>query len=406
MASHARDAGLENIVIINTCAVTQKAISRSHAAVRRARRNHPEAQIIVTGCAAQLAPDTFAAMPESNIVLGNHEKMQAASFIPERLFKQPAIQVSDIMQSHNLTLPPPAGHNRINEKSQDRTRAFLQVQNGCNHRCTFCTIPYGRGQSRSVAAGEIVAQVRALVAQGHKEVVLTGVDLSSWGQDLPTAPPLGNLVQRILKLVPELPRLRLSSLDPAHIDESLLTAFAHSRLMPHVHLSIQSGDNLILKRMKRRHNRADILNLCTHLRSIRPDISFGADFIVGFPTESETMFMNSVTLLEEAHIAWTHVFAFSPHKQTPAAHMPQVPTVHIHERVTRLRACAQKQRQAYLKTRQNQHDTALFEKDGLGRLPDFTRVRITHPPDAGQFAQIYINGYDDLHCLGYKSHDR
>jgi len=288
MAGHARDNDLRNAVIINSCAVTNEAVRQSRRAVRRAKKDNPDARIIVTGCAAQLDPAGFADMAEVDHVLGNAEKMVSPSFDIEQLTSGPKVRVNDIMSITETAPQFINGGNRVLEKSQSRTRAFLQVQNGCDHRCTFCIIPFGRGPARSVPAGEVVSHIRGLVREGFKEVVLTGVDLSSWGGDLPGTPPLGDLVRRILKLVPELPRLRLSSIDPAEVDDSLMEALIHNpRMMPYLHLSLQHGDDMILKRMKRRHNRADAITLCETLKAARPGFSFGADIIAGFPTEDD-----------------------------------------------------------------------------------------------------------------------
>ena len=303
---HARDAGLEDAVIINTCAVTNAAVADSRNAVRKAKRNRPNAKIIVTGCAAQINPDEFANMSEVDHVIGNAEKMLATSFDPDTLTAK--IRVNDIMAVKETAPQLISGGNRPLEKSQNRTRAFLQVQNGCDHRCTFCIIPYGRGQARSVPAGEVVAHVKALVTQGYKEVVLTGVDISSWGGDLPGTPPLGDLVRRVLKLVPDLPRLRLSSIDPAEIDDALFEALTtNPRMTPYLHLSLQHGDDMILKRMKRRHTRRNAINLCNQLKTARPDMTFGADIIAGFPTETEAMFDSSKSIIAEIGIPWLHV---------------------------------------------------------------------------------------------------
>ncbi|PPR19488.1 MAG: Threonylcarbamoyladenosine tRNA methylthiotransferase MtaB, partial [Alphaproteobacteria bacterium MarineAlpha10_Bin2] len=314
MRGHADAAALENAVIFNTCAVTAEAERQARQAIRKARREQPHARIIVTGCAAQIDPARYAAMPEVDRVIGNAEKLEARSFLPAN---ETAIAVNDIM-SVRATAP------HLIAGFEGRARAFVQVQNGCDHRCTFCIIPYGRGNNRSVALGDIVAQARALVAGGTSELVLTGVDLSSYGRDLPGAPSLGQAVRRLLAAVPELKRLRLSSLDPAAIDPDLKRLLAEEpRLMPHIHLSVQAGHDMILKRMKRRHDRADILRLAAELRALRPDIALGADLIAGFPTESDEMFAGSLRLVEEAGLTWLHVFPYSPRDGTPAARMLQ-----------------------------------------------------------------------------------
>ncbi|MBC6412237.1 MAG: tRNA (N(6)-L-threonylcarbamoyladenosine(37)-C(2))-methylthiotransferase MtaB, partial [Hyphomonadaceae bacterium] len=345
MAGHARDAGLGAAVIINTCAVTNDAARRSRQAVRRAKKDNPEARVVVTGCAAQINPAAFADMPEVDCVIGNAEKMLPATFDPGTLFSGAPIRVNDIMSVRKTAPQLIPGGNRRLTKSRNRTRAFLQVQNGCDHRCTFCIIPFGRGQARSVPAGEVVAHVRALVRQNYGEVVLTGVDLSSWGADLPGQPSLGDLVRRVLRLVPELKRLRLSSIDPAEIDEALFEALTtQERMMPYLHLSLQSGDNLILKRMKRRHSREDVIALARRLREKRPDITFGADMIAGFPTETGDMFANSLSLISEIGIPWLHVFPYSARAGTPAARMPPVDGTDIRARAKGLRLAGEEVR--------------------------------------------------------------
>ena len=294
-----------------------------------------------------------------------------------------------------------SGGNRKSEKSQSRTRAFLQVQNGCDHRCTFCIIPYGRGGARSVPAGEVVAHVKALVEQGFGEVVLTGVDLSSWGQDLPGSPPLGDLVRRVLKLVPELQRLRLSSIDPAEIDEALFEALTtNPRMTPYLHLSLQAGDDMILKRMKRRHSRADAINLCERIKAARPGVTFGADMIAGFPTEDDTMFENSKAIISEIGIPWLHVFPYSAREGTPAAKMPPVKGNIIKARAKILREEGAAIKKTHIQNRIGQQDVALFEETGLGRLPDFTLVSVDNPPPAGSFAKVELTGYEGGNAKG------
>ena len=401
MRGHADDMELDNAVIINTCAVTSEAVRQSRQTIRRAKKDNPDATIIVTGCAAQIDPKAFGAMGEVDRVIGNNEKMIAATFDPERLMGGAPIQVNDIMAVRETAPQFTTGANREMTKSQSRTRAFLQVQNGCDHRCTFCIIPFGRGPARSVPAGEVVAHVRDLVRQGYGEVVLTGVDLSSWGGDLPATPPLGDLVRRVLKLVPELPRLRLSSIDPAEVDDALFEALTtEPRMTPYVHLSLQAGDDMILKRMKRRHSRDDVISLCSRLKSARPEITFGADMIAGFPTEDDTMFETGRQIIREIGIPWLHVFPYSPREGTPAAKMPPVNGTVIKARAKALRAEGKAVKTAHLKSRIGDIDTALFEETGLGRLPDFTLVKVDNPPDAGQFAQVKITGHKDDHAIG------
>ncbi len=401
MAGHARDAGVENAVFINTCAVTNEAVRQSRQAARKAKRENPDAKIIVTGCAAQINPDEFANMPEVDLVIGNEEKMHAASFEPEALFGGAKIKVNDIMSVRETAPQLISGGNRKAEKSQSRTRAFLQVQNGCDHRCTFCIIPYGRGGARSVPAGEVVAHVKSLVEQGYGEVVLTGVDLSSWGQDLPGTPPLGDLVRRVLKLVPDLKRLRLSSIDPAEIDDALFEALTtNPRMTPYLHLSLQAGDDMILKRMKRRHSRADAIALCARLKSARPEFTFGADMIAGFPTEDEAMFENSRAIISEIGIPWLHVFPYSAREGTPAAKMPPVKGDIIKARAKILRTEGETVRRAHIESRIGQIDEALFEETGLGRLSDFTLVSVDNPPPAGSFAKVELTGYEGGNAKG------
>ncbi len=401
MRGHMRDAGLSDTVVINTCAVTNEAVRQSRQAIRRARKESPDARIIVTGCAAQIKPEDFAAMPEVDRVIGNAEKMLPFTFDPEQLNAPEKIRVNDIMAVTEHAPQLIGGGNRPDMKSQSRTRAFLQVQNGCDHRCTFCIIPFGRGQARSVPAGEVVAHVQDLVRQGYKEVVLTGVDLSSWGGDLPGSPPLGDLVRRVLKLVPDLPRLRLSSIDPAEIDPALFDALTtNSRMTPYLHLSLQAGDDMILKRMKRRHSRANAIRLCQDLQKVRPTITFGADIIAGFPTETDAMFENSLNIVSEIGIPWLHVFPYSPREGTPAAKMPPVNGQVIKVRAKALRMAGEAAKAAHIERRLGQTDEALFEETGLGRLSDFTLVKVDNPPKSGSFAEIRLTGFDGEHATG------
>ncbi|MDA0228919.1 MAG: tRNA (N(6)-L-threonylcarbamoyladenosine(37)-C(2))-methylthiotransferase MtaB [Proteobacteria bacterium] len=375
MRDHAAAAGLERTVIFNTCAVTAEAERQARQAIRRARRADPEARIIVTGCAAQIDPARYAAMPEVDRVIGNAEKLEAASFLPSNTTP---IQVNDIM-SVRATAP------HLIAGFEGRARAFVQVQNGCDHRCTFCIIPYGRGNNRGVALGEIVAQARALVESGTRELVLTGVDLSSYGRDLPGTPSLGQAVRRLLAAVPELQRLRLSSLDPAVIDDDLKRLIAEEpRLMPHIHLSVQAGDDMILKRMKRRHNRADILRLAAELRALRPDIALGADLIAGFPTENDEMFANSLSIVAEAGLTWLHVFPYSPRAGTPAARMPQLPRGLIRERAARLRQAGDTAVIKFLDAQVDRVQDILVEKADSGRSAHYAPVRLVGGLAGGQ----------------------
>ncbi|MFP6778494.1 MAG: tRNA (N(6)-L-threonylcarbamoyladenosine(37)-C(2))-methylthiotransferase MtaB [Alphaproteobacteria bacterium] len=367
MRDHAAAAGLERAVIFNTCAVTVEAERQARQAIRRVRRADPEARIIVTGCAAQIDPARYAAMPEVDRVIGNAEKLEAASFLPS---DTTPIAVNDIMSARATAPHLITGFN-------GRARAFVQVQNGCDHRCTFCIIPYGRGNNRSVPLGEIAAQARALIAGGIRELVLTGVDLSSYGRDLPGKPELGQAVRRLLAAVPELRRLRLSSLDPAVIDADLKSLIADEpRLMPHIHLSVQAGDDMILKRMKRRHNRADILNLTAELRALRPGIALGADLIAGFPTESDKMFAGTLRLITEAGLTWLHVFPYSPRAGTPAARMPQLPRSLIRQRAALLRQAGDAAVIEFLDSQVGRVQDILVEKVDSGRSVHYAPVRL------------------------------
>jgi threonylcarbamoyladenosine tRNA methylthiotransferase MtaB len=386
MRGHAEAAGLQDAVIVNTCAVTAEAVRQAKQTIRRARRERPDAAIIVTGCAAQIDPTAFAEMPEVTRVIGNEEKMKAATFTGLDLRADtPRVQVNDIM-----SVKETAAH--LVDGIDGRARAFVQVQNGCDHRCTFCIIPYGRGNSRSVAAGEVVDQVKRLVATGHYEIVLTGVDLTSWGADLPNQPKLGNLVARILKLVPDLKQLRLSSIDAIEIDEPLFELLAHEpRIAPHLHLSFQSGDDMILKRMKRRHSRSDAINLCNRLRAARPEIAFGADLIAGFPTETDDMFANTLASVDECGIDYLHVFPYSPRPGTPAARMPQVARDIIKSRAAALREKGAHRLSARLDRHLGADALALVESGNRARLPDFTPVRIDGlSPEPGRPALLRL----------------
>ena len=365
---HATAAALDDLVVVHTCAVTAEAERQARQAIRRARRSRPDARIVVTGCSAQISPDAYAAMPEVDQVVGNHDKLDGALW--QGLAARPRVVVRDIM-----TVRETAGH--LVDGFDGRTRAFVQVQQGCDHRCTFCIIPYGRGPSRSVPAGEVVEQTRRLVATGYREVVLTGVDLTSYGKDLPGQPTIGQLVGRLLRLVPELPRLRLSSIDPAEVDQDLEGLVADEpRLMPHLHLSVQAGDDLILKRMKRRHGRADVVRLCSRLRAVRPDIAFGADLIAGFPTETDAMFQRTLELIDEAELTHLHVFPFSARRGTPAARMPQVPKALRQERAARLRAAGQHAMVRFLERQIGRSAQVLIEREGRGRSETFAPFRI------------------------------
>jgi len=382
----AAEDGLTDAVVFNTCAVTAEAVRQARQAIRRARRERPGARLIVTGCAAQIDPAAFAAMPEVDLVLGNAEKSAAGAYAATA--EGGRVRVNDIMSVRET-----AGH--LIDGLKDRARAFVEVQNGCDHRCTFCVIPYGRGNSRSAPAGEVVEQVRRLAAQGFREVVVTGVDITSWGADLPGAPTLGQLVARILKLVPELSRLRLSSIDAAEIDLDLMRCLAEEpRLAPYLHLSLQAGDDMILKRMKRRHSRADALKLVADVRAVRPDVAFGADLIAGFPTETEAMFQNTLDLVEEAGLSFLHVFPFSPRPGTPAARMPPVARAEVKDRASRLRAAGEAALTRHLGRQVGREVQALVERPGLARAPDFTEVAFDGETPVGGIAGMRVTGHD------------
>ena len=385
MRGHAQAAGVEDAVIVNTCAVTAEAVRQARQAIRRARRERPNASIIVTGCAAQIDPASFAEMPEVTRVIGNAEKMKAETFAGIGITDTPRVQVNDIMSVRET-----AAH--LVDGLDGRARAFVQVQTGCDHRCTFCIIPYGRGNSRSVPAGEVVDQVKRLVATGHYEIVLTGVDLTSWGADLPNAPKLGNLIARILKLVPDLEQLRLSSIDAIEIDEALFDLLANEpRIAPHLHLSFQSGDDMILKRMKRRHSRADAITLCHRLRDARPVRAFGADLIAGFPTETDAMFANTLASVDECGIDYLHVFPYSPRPQTPAAKMPQVARDVVKARAALLRQKGGERLALRLGQHVGQTAMALVEAGGRARLSNFAPVRIDGAsPEPGRPARFNL----------------
>ncbi len=381
----AAEDGLTDAVVFNTCAVTGEAVRQARQAIRKARRERPGAKLIVTGCAAQIDPGAFAAMAEVDLVLGNAEKSQAGAYAPTP--EPMRVRVNDIMSVRET-----AGH--LIDGLKDRARAYVEVQNGCDHRCTFCVIPYGRGNSRSAPAGEVVEQARKLAAQGYREVVLTGVDVTSWGADLPGQPTLGQLVARILKLVPDLPRLRLSSIDAAEIDPDLLTCFEDPRLMPYLHLSLQAGDDMILKRMKRRHSRADALKLIADVRAVRPDVAFGADLIAGFPTETDEMFENTLKLVDEAGLAFLHVFPFSPRPGTPAARMPQLQRPVIKARAARLREAGQAALQRHLAAQVGRTLSGLVEKGGIARAEDFTEIAFSGEAEVGGIVMLKVTGVE------------
>lgn len=377
----ADEAGVEGAVVVNTCAVTAEAVRKARQEIRKLRRENPDAKVIVTGCAAQTEPETFANMDEVDAVIGNHEKMSPetwAGLAPDLIGETERVQVNDIM-----SVTETASH--LIDGFGTRSRAYVQVQNGCDHRCTFCIIPYGRGNSRSVPAGVVVDQIKRLVDRGFNEVVLTGVDLTSWGADLPGEPRLGDLVMRILRLVPDLPRLRISSIDSIEADENLMLAIASEpRLMPHLHLSLQHGDDLILKRMKRRHLRDDAIAFCEEARKLRPGITFGADIIAGFPTETDAHFENSVKLVEDCDLTWLHVFPYSKREGTPAAKIPNTVDGNvIKARAARLRAAGDAQVQRHLEAQVGQEHQILMENPTMGRTAHFAEVVFDTPQEEG-----------------------
>ena len=389
MKELAAAAGVEGAVVVNTCAVTAEAVRKAKQEIRRLARENPGAPVIVTGCAAQTEPETFAAMPEVTRVVGNHEKMQAETWaslrVPDLIGQTEKVQVNDIM-----SVKETAGHLI---DGFGRVRAYVQVQNGCDHRCTFCIIPFGRGNSRSVPAGVVVEQIKRLVDKGFQEVVLTGVDLTSWGADLPATPRLGDLVMRILRLVPDLPRLRISSIDSIEADDMLMQAIASEpRLMPHLHLSLQAGDDMILKRMKRRHLRDDAIRFCEEARRLRPDMIFGADIIAGFPTETEAMFENSLKLVQDCDLTFLHVFPFSPRKGTPAARMPQLKGPEIRDRAARLRAAGDAALARHLVAQAGTRHRVLTETPRMGRTEQFTEVAFTADQPEGVILEAVVTG--------------
>jgi len=392
---HLASGDEEDLVIVNTCAVTAEAERQARQAIRRARRERPDARIVVTGCAAQISPDRFAAMPEVDRVIGNREKMEKATWAPDA--PRTGTTVGDIAAVRETASHLIAGFDR-------HTRAFLQVQNGCDHRCTFCIIPFGRGPSRSVPPEEVVEQVRLLAVSGVREVVLCGVDTIAYGADRPAPSTLGALVRRILREVPMLSRLRLSSVDPALIDEELWEALAgESRLMPHLHLSLQAGDDVVLKRMKRRHLRDDARAVTARARRIRPDIVFGADLIAGFPTETARMFEHTLELVRELDLVYLHVFPYSPRPGTPAARMPQLPPAVRRERAARLREAGERNLLRFLHGKLGAQEEILMESDGLGRTRDFARVRLDDDLPGGVFARARIEGLDHGILVGRRT---
>jgi threonylcarbamoyladenosine tRNA methylthiotransferase MtaB len=393
----AERAGFDDTIVVNTCAVTAEAVRQARQTIRALRRDRPQAKIVVTGCAAQTEPQTFAAMAEADQVLGNAEKLDAAAWAKAHaLFgvdDTPKAIVNDIM-----AVKETAAH--LISAFEGRTRAFVQVQNGCDHRCTFCIIPYGRGNSRSVPIGAVVEDVRRLVDNGYREVVITGVDITSYGADLPGEPKLGRLVKQILKHVPKLERLRLSSIDSVEVDGELLEVIAQDvRLMPHLHLSLQSGDNLILKRMKRRHSREDAIKFCETVRELRPDVVFGADLIAGFPTETEAMFQNSLDLVEACGLTHLHVFPFSPRSGTPASRMPQVSRDVVKDRARRLRERGAQALRTRLDAEIGATRRVLTESRDTGRTEQFIQVKLAAPLEPGRVLDLMMAGHDGRQLL-------
>ncbi|MBS1302260.1 tRNA (N(6)-L-threonylcarbamoyladenosine(37)-C(2))-methylthiotransferase MtaB [Loktanella sp. SALINAS62] len=396
MTELATAAGVTNAVVVNTCAVTAEAVRKARQDIRKLRRAHPDATLIVTGCAAQTEPETFANMAEVDRVIGNTEKMEPATWAgmaPDLIGTTEPVQVNDIM-----SVTETAGH--LIDGFGTRSRAYVQVQNGCDHRCTFCIIPFGRGNSRSVPAGVVVDQIKRLVDKGFQEVVLTGVDLTSWGADLPATPRLGDLVLRILKLVPDLPRLRISSIDSIEVDDALMQAIAtEPRLMPHLHLSLQHGDDLILKRMKRRHSRDDAIRFATEARALRPDMTFGADIIAGFPTETDGAFENALKLVDDCDLTWLHVFPYSPRPGTPAARMPQVRGPAIKARAARLRAAGDVAVARHLAAQIGQAHQVLMESPRMGRTAQFAEVHFETDQPVGQIVPATVRAVQDSHLV-------
>jgi threonylcarbamoyladenosine tRNA methylthiotransferase MtaB len=386
--ARAAEAQLRDTVVINTCAVTAEAVRQSRQTIRKLKRERPHMRIIVTGCAAQTEPNTYADMPEVDAVIGNEEKLAAGTYADFAHGLLEKIRVNDIMRLHE-TAPQMIDH------FEGHTRAFLQVQNGCDHRCTFCVIPFARGPSRSVGMGAVVTEAIRLTQKGFAEIVLTGVDLTAYGHDLPGTPALGDLVKKLLELVPGIRRLRLSSLDSIEVDGILLKILANEdRLMPHLHLSVQSGDDMILKRMKRRHTRADTIGFCNLVRTMRPDAVFGADLIAGFPTESDAMFENSIKLVDDAGLSFLHVFPFSPRTGTPAAQMPQLPHDVVKNRAGRLRAQGDAARERHLASLIGTQKSFLVERGGLGRAPCFTPARFDRVVTPGAFVTARVTGHN------------
>ncbi|OJX12257.1 MAG: tRNA (N(6)-L-threonylcarbamoyladenosine(37)-C(2))-methylthiotransferase MtaB [Caedibacter sp. 37-49] len=390
MRAHAQAQGLKNAIIVNTCSVTNEAERQARQAIRKARKDHPHSMIIVTGCSVQQNPDLYSQMPEVDRILGNHEKMQAESFSP---LLSSRIILSDIMQVRETATHLVSGF-------ENHVRAFIEIQNGCDHRCTFCSIPFARGPNRSVPIAEIVRQLKHLVNKGCKEIIFTGVDITGYGGDLPGQPTLAQMIKRVLSQVPEINRLRLSSLDPVEIDQELIDLFGkEERLMPHVHLSIQAGDNIILKRMKRRHLREDAIKICKRLRKARKDIAFGADIIAGFPTENEVMFQNTLDIIEECNISYLHVFPYSARRDTPAARMPQVAKDIIKNRASQLREIGKKKLNEFLQTQVDYSLNVLVERNFKGHTDHFAPVQL----EGAQLDEKWIGTIIPVKIIGLTS---
>ena len=396
MRREAETAGLTDAVLVNTCAVTTEATRQARQAIRKARREHPDRRIVVSGCAAQIDPDMFATMPEVDLVLGNEEKLNASGYAMPADFgigETERVRVNDIM-----SVTETAGH--LVDGLKGRSRAFVQIQNGCDHRCTFCIIPFGRGNSRSVPMGAVVRQIETLVENGYREVVLTGVDITSYGADLPGTPKLGALVRQILALVPGLARLRLSSIDSIEVDDDLMIAIAEeSRLMPHFHLSLQAGDDMILKRMKRRHLRADAIRFCDQVRAVRPDAVFGADLIAGFPTETDAMFSNTLAVISDCGLTYLHVFPFSSRPGTPAARMPQLDRETIRDRAAQLRAEGARALDRHHADLAGTAHYVLVERPDFGRTRSFAGVTLVDE-DPGSIIRVAVARADGGHLVG------
>ena len=396
MKSLAAQAGLDQAVIVNTCAVTAEAVRKAKQDIRKLRRQNPNAKVIVTGCAAQIEPNAFGQMAEVDVVIGNTEKMQSDTwFNLAEGFGTEAIRVNDIM-----SITETASH--LIDGFGTRSRAYVQIQNGCDHRCTFCIIPYGRGNSRSVPAGVVVDQIKRLVDSGYAEVVLTGIDMTSWGNDLPSTPQLGDLITRILKLIPDLQRLRISSIDSIEVDPALMEVIANEpRLMPHLHLSLQHGDDLILKRMKRRHLRDDAIKFTQLALQLRPDMTFGADIIAGFPTETDAHFKNSLSLITECNLTWLHIFPYSVRDGTPAARMPQINGKLIKSRAAQLRAVGKQQAEHHLRLQVGKKHQVLVEKPHMGRTKQFAEVIFETQQTEGKIVTTLIKSAKETRLQGH-----